>query len=72
MSFISKLREKVRSWTASNQDAAERYRAERKALEEARKELEQNDLAIARADQILLRGRLAKLNEQLETAEKKR
>jgi|GEM_PF-2569285 len=72
MSFISKLREKVRSWTASNEGVAKRYRAERKMLKEAREEAKKNDLAISRADQILLRGRLAKLDERLDKAEKKR
>ncbi|ASY62507.1 hypothetical protein SJ05684_c10500 [Sinorhizobium sojae CCBAU 05684] len=72
MSFISKLRAKVRAWTASNEEAAERYREQRRLLADARKEAHQNDLAIARADQTLLRDRLAKMDEKLEKAEKKR
>lgn len=70
MSIISKLREKTRSWISSNQDAAERYRAERKILEAARQEAKKNEMAIAKADQILLRDRLAKLDEKLDKAEK--
>lgn len=66
-----KIREKMDAWSASNEAAAERHKAQRLLLESARNEMIENERAIARADTILLRDRLAKLDEKIEAFEKK-
>lgn len=66
-----KIREKMDAWAASNEAAAERHKAQRLLLESARNEMIENERAIARADTILLRDRLAKLDDKIEEFAKK-
>lgn len=70
--LVKRIRAKIDSWSTKNEEAAERYKAQRLLRESARKELAENEKAIARADQILLRGKLAKLDDKIEKFAKKR
>lgn len=68
--LASRIRAKLDAWSSANENAAERYAAQRQQLDMARKEAIENEKVIARADQILLRAKLARLDKKIEASER--